>query len=109
MANLVKNFFNFNKLITTQLIKIIYIIGIIMIILGYIINILLIFLAAIGVSDISTYKNLSIGIFGLIIFCIVGFLIMIILLIIWRMICEGIILKFITYDKLVSIDTKLSN
>ncbi|MCX6159108.1 MAG: DUF4282 domain-containing protein [Ignavibacteriae bacterium] len=108
MANIFKNFFNFNKLVTTQLIKVIYIIGIIIIILGFVITILFQVLTLLGVSNVATVKEFGFGVMGIIGFIILGFILTFIFLLMWRMFCEGIILKFITYEKLVSIDAKLS-
>jgi hypothetical protein len=82
----VEDFLNFRKLITTPLIKIIYLI-------------VALFITLLALSEIAQ------GSFML----IVGFFMLIVGNILWRVFCEVIIVQFRIHDELVSINSKITS
>gem|GEM_PF-1497186 len=84
------DFFNFRKMVTPLLIKVLYVIGIIVISLWYVDNF----------AQSIRYSVDLLDLIFLVIIFIIG-------QIAWRMICEGIILFFSVHDELVKMNEKM--
>lgn len=83
-------FFSFRKMITPSLIKIVYVLGMIAIIISGIVFLIL------KAEGGPTILALILPLFGVVV-----------LNIIWRIVCEGVILAFSAHEVLVSIEKKL--